>query len=295
MTVIAVILVIIVCSLHMSTSFRRVVYYNRLSLVSSEAVATSRKMSLQLNRLKFINTLFNNFKSKLLEMKNVSKSVFLANTTITEDRRDEIFTRGDAGYADDDLFEFPNRDNSLTEREMYRDVNDYDDFKDDYESSYEELFLDQYAMYNSNDIIDGEKNKNNANPFSKSLTTSDNDSRELLKRSMLNFYFFREELGNVETKLDLVISNMQRVKHDVGHQIITQGESGSTLFIVEEGLLEVTINGQYIRSMARGSMIGELALLYDAPRSATVTCATKCTLWTLQRAVFIKLQSASVY
>ena len=280
MTVIgAAIFIIIVCSLHTSTtSFRRAAHYNRLSLAGSRAIDTSRKTSLQLNRLKFINTLFNNFKQKILEFKKVSKSILITNTnTTTFDTRDEIVARGDAGYADDDLLYFSKDSNSSSEREMYSDVNDYDDFTDDYESSYEDLFLYQYTLYTS----DG-----NSNDKSK----KDNDARDLLKRSMLNFYFFREELGDIETMLDLVISKMQREKFDVGHKIIVQGESGSTLYIVEEGLLEVTINSQYIRSMARGSMIGELALLYDAPRSATVTCATKCTLWTLKRAVFIKLQ-----
>ena len=52
--------------------------------------------------------------------------------------------------------------------------------------------------------------------------------------------------------------------------LITEGEPGNKLYIVETGELEVTINGDYIRTMTVGSMLGELALLYDAPRSATV-------------------------
>ena len=49
-----------------------------------------------------------------------------------------------------------------------------------------------------------------------------------------------------------------------------QGEPGSKLYIVDSGTLEVSINGEKIREMCKGSMLGELALLYDAPRSATV-------------------------
>lgn len=184
MTVIgAAIFIIIVCSLHTSTtSFRRAAHYNRLSLAGSRAIDTSRKTSLQLNRLKFINTLFNNFKQKILEFKKVSKSILITNTnTTTFDTRDEIVARGDAGYADDDLLYFSKDSNSSSEREMYSDVNDYDDFTDDYESSYEELFLDQYTLYTS----DG-----NSNDKSK----KDNDARDLLKRSMLNFYFLEKSL-----------------------------------------------------------------------------------------------------
>lgn len=39
---------------------------------------------------------------------------------------------------------------------------------------------------------------------------------------------------------------------------------------MDSGVLEVTINGEKVREMSKGSMLGELALLYDAPRSATV-------------------------
>jgi CRP-like cAMP-binding protein len=53
-----------------------------------------------------------------------------------------------------------------------------------------------------------------------------------------------------------------------------QGEPGSKLYIVDTGILEVTINGEKVREMSKGSMLGELALLYDAPRSATVRWVT---------------------
>jgi CRP-like cAMP-binding protein len=45
--------------------------------------------------------------------------------------------------------------------------------------------------------------------------------------------------------------------------------------------------------MGKGSMLGELALLYDAPRSATVQCKTKCVLWSLSREIFKKIQAIS--
>lgn len=93
--------------------------------------------------------------------------------------------------------------------------------------------------------------------------------------------------------MDLLIRGMKREEVDEGFLLITEGESGSKLFVVESGTLEVTINGTMIREMSKGSMCGELALLYDAPRSATVQCKTKCVLWSLSREIFKKIQAIS--
>ena len=40
--------------------------------------------------------------------------------------------------------------------------------------------------------------------------------------------------------------------------------------MIEKGNLEVTIKGRVVRTMGRGDVVGELALLYDSPRAATV-------------------------
>eukprot|EP01035_Chromulina_nebulosa_P017321 gene17321-22862_t len=86
---------------------------------------------------------------------------------------------------------------------------------------------------------------------------------------------------------------MQREEVKEGYLLIIEGESGSKLYVVQEGELQVSINGEVIRQMGKGTMLGELALLYDAPRSATVKCITDCVLWTLRRDIFKRIQAIS--
>ena len=96
----------------------------------------------------------------------------------------------------------------------------------------------------------------------------DEATRKTLIDALGGFYFLRG--GTKDPKMDMLLRAMQKEEFEEGFLLITEGEPGSKLYIVDTGELEVTINGEKIRDMSKGSMLGELALLYDAPRSATV-------------------------
>lgn len=55
-----------------------------------------------------------------------------------------------------------------------------------------------------------------------------------------------------------------------------------------KGEIEVYINDQRKRSLGVGSSFGELALLYNAPRSASIKCVGNCGFWALNRVTFRK-------
>ena len=69
----------------------------------------------------------------------------------------------------------------------------------------------------------------------------------------------------------------QRERVDVGETIIRQGEDGDDVFFVIDGRYDVLIShfGQppdFIRVLRAGDSFGELGVLYDVPRTATVRC-----------------------
>ena len=119
----------------------------------------------------------------------------------------------------------------------------------------------------------------------------DESTRKVLIDALGGFYFLQG--GGKDSKVDMLLRAMQKEEIEAGELLIQEGEPGSKLYIVESGELEVTINGEKIRDMGKGCMLGELALLYDAPRSATVQCVTKCVLWSLRREVFKQIQAVS--
>ena len=89
--------------------------------------------------------------------------------------------------------------------------------------------------------------------------------------------------GIVDGGVASVLGSMRRKLCPAGYVLMRQGEIGDTLYAVESGVLEVRVDGTFRRNLGPGARVGELALLYDAPRSATVTCTCPCVLWTLKR------------
>lgn len=85
-----------------------------------------------------------------------------------------------------------------------------------------------------------------------------------------------------------------------GDTVISQGENGNDLYVVEEGSLACSkiFDGEttekYLRDYNPGDAFGELALLYNAPRAATIRAVTDSHLWALDRGTFNQIvQGAS--
>jgi NADH dehydrogenase FAD-containing subunit/uncharacterized membrane protein YphA (DoxX/SURF4 family) len=81
-----------------------------------------------------------------------------------------------------------------------------------------------------------------------------------------------------------------RIKHfEVGDEVIRQGEMGDAAYIVEAGKLEVIRDGVRVAELDDGDCFGEIALLSDVPRTATVRCLTPCELTVFVRNDFKSL------
>jgi CRP-like cAMP-binding protein len=59
-----------------------------------------------------------------------------------------------------------------------------------------------------------------------------------------------------------------------GEAITTEGQSGVGFFVIEHGNATVSLKGEILRTLGPGDHIGEIALIDEGPRSATVTATT---------------------
>ena len=93
-----------------------------------------------------------------------------------------------------------------------------------------------------------------------------------------------------EHDLKVVIDAMEEKKVLPNETIITEGEPGEVLYIVESGesTCSKIIDGQskVLKKFQPGDVFGELALLYNAPRAATIVADTNGSLWVLDRQTF---------
>lgn len=94
--------------------------------------------------------------------------------------------------------------------------------------------------------------------------TSKAEQIELLGNVSLFSECSKKELGQVASMMD-----ERRV--DSGTELTREGEEGDEFFVVAEGLAEAVIGKKKVGSIKPGSFFGEMALLDQGPRVATVT------------------------
>jgi MFS family permease len=92
----------------------------------------------------------------------------------------------------------------------------------------------------------------------------------------------------------LPVATLERLSRDLtpvgaaaGQEIITQGEQGDSFYLIEAGEVEVFEDGAFRRDEGPGECFGEIALLNDIPRTATVRAKTDTRLLALERDQFI--------
>ncbi|GAC1320928.1 MAG: hypothetical protein NVSMB2_17250 [Chloroflexota bacterium] len=71
-------------------------------------------------------------------------------------------------------------------------------------------------------------------------------------------------------ELDLLVSHLSPSRFAPGQIVVRQGEPGDRFFIVRSGSVEVERDGEILAHLGRGESFGEIALLLDVPRTATV-------------------------
>lgn len=108
--------------------------------------------------------------------------------------------------------------------------------------------------------------------------------RAFIEEAILQNFVFsslkKEELATM-------ISAFEKISFEAESAIIQQGDTGDFFYVVEKGTVVFDVNGKAVGDpAAAGSTFGELALLYSAPRAATVTAMSKVIAYRVDQTTF---------
>ena len=119
---------------------------------------------------------------------------------------------------------------------------------------------------------------------SASNLVSKTEADTTLIKSALKKHFIFSNLTDLQ--IDSLIEEMQLCVYPGQAIVFEQNSNGENFFIIARGKVEVVINLKVVSVLSSGQSFGEVALLHDTPRTATIITLQETNLWALGRSSF---------
>lgn len=130
---------------------------------------------------------------------------------------------------------------------------------------------------------------NKKTPFTPKVVPKSNEIKKALRGKLEESFMFR----TLDPKNQEVVINAMEEKHfKEGEAVITQGDDGDVLYFVFSGTLDCekvmpnATEPTFLLTYKAGMSFGELALLYNTPRAASIRANEDCVLYSLDRECF---------
>lgn len=123
------------------------------------------------------------------------------------------------------------------------------------------------------------------------------EQRQRLARAIKSIFLFRSVDPSDMTQ---ILDAMFEVKVSPGDVVIRQGDDGDNFYVVERGKFQIYYTTDDGQRQVRGEYedngsFGELALMYNQPRAATVVALTEGSLWAMDRKSFRRIVLKSAF
>lgn len=116
--------------------------------------------------------------------------------------------------------------------------------------------------------------------------------REYLLEAIKNIFMFRSlDKKQINDLLDAMFAR----NVEIGDIIIEQGDDGDNFYVIEFGVYDIYVNKEKVGSYDNRGSFGELALMYNMPRAATIKASTTGRLWALDRLTFKRIVLKSAF
>ncbi|NXT20156.1 KGP2 kinase, partial [Syrrhaptes paradoxus] len=133
-------------------------------------------------------------------------------------------------------------------------------------------------------------NRQAAFSFEKARVRKDSSEKKLITDALNKNQFLKRLEPH---QIRAMVECMYERTFQQGSYVIRQGEPGNHIFVLKEGSLEVFQQNKLLSSITVWTTFGELAILYNCTRTASVKAITNVKTWALDREVFQNIMRAT--
>ncbi len=106
--------------------------------------------------------------------------------------------------------------------------------------------------------------------------------QNLIKKLQKNYSFFGDM---IEDEVGEFLRLCKRENLEDGKKVFSEGDIGNTFYLIVSGEVRILVGEKEVARMGPGQIFGEMAMLEDAPRTATVVTSGQALLFSISRSV----------
>ncbi|XP_052779951.1 cAMP-dependent protein kinase type II regulatory subunit-like [Mya arenaria] len=129
-------------------------------------------------------------------------------------------------------------------------------------------------------------------PDEKIVNPKTDDQRLRLSDAVKPIFLFR---SLDPEQMHCVLDAMFERKVTVGEHVIDQGDDGDNFYVIDSGIYDIFVDNKMVGKYENRGSFGELALMYNMPRAATIIATSEGIIWALDRITFRRIVLKNAY